>query len=392
MAERRRDIDRWLALRGLPNLAASRDPWPRANRAATAPLALWAVLCALVAVGDQLYGNEREVLVASVVIIGSVASWPIRSGVGRIRRLPHVDALLVAGAVLGPTALAAALGDPWFGAAAMTFAASASFIGLVYGAYAVGIAPPVRWVARRAAGQARSVVAAVARTWGGPAFAIVLGLVTMASTWRVAAGLSVLELSALLVLGGFGWSAFGLGQSAISLRHARRFDDDREIALWAGHWSSTGQDGVAPASAHLSLDRWARANALAVLVLTALVPVLVVGVIAALFTIVVGLVAVEPSSASTWLGQDLRIVATAPLGGTQLALSRELLVLAAIVGSVHAAALSVCGAVSSRWRARLFGAASADVRTALAVRAVELAASAAADAPAQEPSAVSTPA
>lgn len=375
MAERRREIDRWLARRGLPNLASARDPWPRAARAVAAPLALWAVLCALVAVGDQLYGNEREVLVASAVIIGSVASWPVRTGLARTRSgRNRIDEVMVVAVIAGPTALAAALGDPWPVAAAGTFVAASAFVGLVFGAYAVGAAPASTWLVRRLAGQARRLVVAVARTWGGPALALVLGLVSIGPTWAIASGVSGLELAVFMTLGVAGWSSFALGQAATEMRRAGSFADSQEVSLWAGRWSAaTPGDAVATPVRPATLDGWAKANALWVIVASALVPVLTVGLLAASFTMVVGAVAVEPTAAETWLGQPLQIVTTVRLGGAELAVSRELLVLALLVGSAHAAVLSVCAAVSRRWRSRLFGALTADLRTALAVRATQLA-------------------
>jgi hypothetical protein len=201
---------------------------------------------------------------------------------------------------------------------------------------------------------------------------VVLGLVTIGPTWSVAAGVSGLELAVFLGLGVAGWSSFALGQAATELRRAGSFADAEEITLWAGAWCSSAAEHRIPASRPLTLDRWAKANALWVVVVSALVPVLAVGLLSATFAMVVGAVAVEPTSAEGWLGQPLQIVTTVRLGGAELAVSRELLVLGLLVGSAHAAVLSLSAAVSKRWRARLFGSLSADLRAALAVRAVEL--------------------
>ena len=244
---------------------------------------------------------------------------------------------------------------------------------LLLGAYlTVGFAlvPILRWGARRLIRDMRDVLGLFAR-----ALPLLLIFVTFlfitAEVWQMAGTIEFVRLVALIGLFALVAAAFLISRLPLELSDLATFDrPERVIELVQG----TPAAGLGVTSGSLQMDaplRPAQWTNVGLVVLVALVQrVLFVSTLVGVFFLVFGVIAMDPSTISSWTQSDPRVLLD--LGWLGTALTAELLQVATFMASFSGFYFTISVLTNHAYRDEFFEDVVGDVRHAFAVRAVYL--------------------
>jgi hypothetical protein len=374
--ELQRDIERWFARRGVPQLIEGYSSESSMDRRAAPLISLWLIG------GTVLYWGTRPDWSIPMNLAGSAATigwmalvWVVVSWLrGRPARLrPSTfdlqDILTIA---FLPAVPAAVIEGAW-GEAIPAFVGALTGVGIIYVIIAFGLIEIGAWALERLWLEVTHIVELLARTL--PVLLIlVVFLLFAAELWEAAHAMSWVELALVLVLLLFVAALLVI----ISFRgelHAieARTDDDGVLA-------DASDTPAAPLTAVIDdvvpmppLSRLERSNVSLLVAVPQLLQAGAVGLVVMGFLVVFALIAIPASVQATWIGAPTRDLVTFVLLDESRSLSEEMVVVSAILGGIVGLYFSGIGITDARYRAEGFDREVAFVRRILAARALYLA-------------------
>jgi hypothetical protein len=374
--ELQRDIERWFARRGVPQLIEGYSSESSMDRRAAPLISLWLIG------GTVLYWGTRPDWSIPMNLAGSAATigwmalvWVVVSWLrGRPARLrPSTfdlqDILTIA---FLPAVPAAVIEGAW-GEAIPAFVGALTGVGIIYVIIAFGLIEIGAWALERLWLEVTHIVELLARTL--PVLLIlVVFLLFAAELWEAAHAMSWVELALVLVLLLFVAALLVI----ISFRgelHAieARTDDDGVLA-------DASDTPAAPLTAVIddvvpmpTLSRLERSNVSLLVAVPQLLQAGAVGLVVMGFLVVFALIAIPASVQATWIGAPTRDLVTFVLLDESRSLSEEMVVVSAILGGIVGLYFSGIGITDARYRAEGFDREVAFVRRILAARALYLA-------------------
>ena len=374
--ELRRDIERWFARRGVPQLIEGYSS-ERAMDSRAAPLiSLWLIVGTI-----RDWGTRPDWPVAwNVVGIAATIAWMavVWAIVSRLRHRPAAlrpstfDMLDIATIGFLP-ALPAALIDQNAPEAITATLGALTGIGVIYIVIGFGLIEIAIWAFERLWLQLVHLVELVARTL--PLLVIlVVFLLFGAEIWQVAHAMSVGELALVL--------AFLLLMASMFVVTAFRREFSRlgEELHREAILQSASVTPVAPlvAVASPALDglprlSWLhRSNLTLLVVVPQLLQVAAVALIVMAFLVVFAVLAIPGDVQAGWIGALPRVVVEFPLAGEPRTISTELLVVSAVLGGIVGLYFSGLAISDPTYRSEQFDRDVDGVRELLAARAVYL--------------------
>ena len=374
--ELRRDIERWFARRGVPQLIEGYSS-ERAMDSRAAPLiSLWLVVGTVKDWGTRPDWPMAWNVFGIAATIGWMAvAWTIFSRLRhrRVRlRLTTLDMFDIGAIALLPALPAALIDQNAYEAITATLGAL-SGIGAVYLVIGFGLIEIGRWAFERLWLQLVHLVELVARTL--PLLVIlVVFLLFGAEIWQVAHAMNVSELALvllflLLMAALFGVTAFRreLGQIQSEL------DRERILAGAANTPVASLAAGVSPALVGAPSLSWLpRSNLTLLVVVPQLLQVAAVGLIVSAFLVVFAVLAIPGDVQALWIGAAPRVVVEFPLVNEVRTISAELLIVSAVLGGIVGLYFSGLAISDPTYRSEQFDRDVAGVRELLAARAVYL--------------------
>jgi len=374
--ELRRDIERWFARRGVPQLIEGYSS-ERAMDSRAAPLiSLWLVVGTVKDWGTRPDWPMAWNVFGIAATIGWMAvAWTIFSRLRhrRVRLRPTTLDMFDIGAIALLPALPAALVDQNAYEAITATLGALSGIGAVYLVIGFGLIEIGRWAFERLWLQLVHLVELVARTL--PLLVIlVVFLLFGAEIWQVAHAMNVSELALvllflLLMAALFGVTAFRreLGQIQSEL------DRERILAGAAKTPAASLAAGVSPALVGAPSLSWLpRSNLTLLVVVPQLLQVAAVGLIVSAFLVVFAVLAIPGNVQALWIGAAPRVVVEFPLANEVRTISAELLIVSAVLGGIVGLYFSGLAISDPTYRSEQFDRDVAGVRELLAARAVYL--------------------
>ncbi len=374
--ELRRDIERWFARRGVPQLIEGYSS-ERAMDSRAAPLiSLWLVVGTVKDWGTRPEWPMAWNVFGIAATIGWMAvAWTIFSRLRhrRVRLRPTTLDMFDIGAIALLPALPAALVDQNAYEAITATLGALSGIGAVYLVIGFGLIEIGRWAFERLWLQLVHLVELVARTL--PLLVIlVVFLLFGAEIWQVAHAMNVSELALvllflLLMAALFGVTAFRreLGQIQSEL------DRERILAGAAKTPAASLAAGVSSALVGAPPLSWLpRSNLTLLVVVPQLLQVAAVGLIVSAFLVVFAVLAIPGDVQALWIGAAPRVVVEFPLANEVRTISAELLIVSAVLGGIVGLYFSGLAISDPTYRSEQFDRDVAGVRELLAARAVYL--------------------
>ncbi|HYF45108.1 MAG TPA: hypothetical protein VD926_02785 [Acidimicrobiales bacterium] len=375
-ADLTRRTERWFVKRGLPHFideySATTDVWTRAAPFLT--LVFFAELA--FSLDEEREGLEELLPVLGGLGIFLVAITAVNLFRGRspLQRPEKVGTPELAMFVLVPPLLPAIFShdhatDP-LGAVALNL----TILLLVYVVTSYALVPMTRWALGQMFRQLADVADLMVRSL--PLlllFATFLFLNT--EIWQVAADLEAPFL--LLVVGMFllAGTAFLVIRQRQEVERVGRFDS------WGDVLDGCGQapvcelpvDGLSEPPAPPRLGKRARLNVALVLVFTQGVQIVIVGLVIGLFYVAFGLVAVRETTMLSWVGGKLDTIGEVELFGHPVVLTWDLIRVAGLVAAFSALQFTFSALTDEQYRREFFDGIMAEMREALAARALYLA-------------------
>jgi hypothetical protein len=374
--ELQRDIERWFARRGVPQLIEGYSSESSMDRRAAPLISLWLIG------GTVLYWGTRPDWSIPMNLAGSAATigwmalvWVVVSWLrGRPARLrpSTFDLLDILTIAFLPAVPAAVIEGAW-GEAIPAFVGALTGVGIIYVIIAFGLIEIGAWALERLWLEVTHIVELLARTL--PVLLIlVVFLLFAAELWEAAHAMSWVELALVLVLLLFVAALLVI----ISFRgelHAieARTDDDGVLA-------DASDTPAAPLTAVIDdvvpmppLSRLERSNVSLLVAVPQLLQAGAVGLVVMGFLVVFALIAIPASVQATWIGAPTRDLVTFVLLDESRSLSEEMVVVSAILGGIVGLYFSGIGITDARYRAEGFDREVAFVRRILAARALYLA-------------------
>jgi hypothetical protein len=374
--ELRRDIERWFARKGVPQLIEGYSSESSMDRRAAPLISLWLIG------GTILYWGTRPDWSIPMNIAGVAATigwmaimWVVVSRVrgrpARIRpsRFDLADILTIAFLPVVPAALIDADG----GEAIRAFLGALTGVGIIYAIIAFGVIEIGAWALERLWLEVTHIVELLASTL--PVLLIlVVFLLFAAEMWEAAHAMSWVEL--VLVLGLLLFVAVLL--VVITFRREllaieSRTDDDGVLA-------DASDTPAAPLIAESDGDvvpmprlTWLqRSNVTLLVAIPQLLQAAAVGVVVMAFLVVFALIAIPASVQATWIGGPPRDIVTFVMLDEQRSLSEEVVIVSAILGGIVGLYFSGLGITDARYRSEGFDREVASIRQVLAARALYL--------------------
>lgn len=361
-------VDAWFVRRGLPHFipgySASRDVLTRA-----APLlaVVFLLECVLAFEAGWTWWANALATIAGVGV--SVAAW---AAVNRIRRRPA----LARPARVGAPELAAFVLVPGLTRMVLhgsnpltTIAANVGVVLAVYVGTSYGVVPIARWATERFVAQAADLIGLVAR-----ALPLLLIFVTFffltGEVWQLVGGLygpSYWMTLGLFALVGF---AFMFLRVPAELALLQRFESWNEIRAQLADTPLADATfvGIDPPVVPPPSNR-ERYNAMLVLVFSQAVQTIAVVAVMAAFLTVFGIVAIQESTIQNYILREPNLVAEWTLLGDRQ-VSEELLRVVGFLSSFSGLYFTVVGLTDKLYRDEFVERVLAEIRQALAVRAV----------------------
>ena len=372
--ELRRDVERWFARRGVPQLIEGFSSESAMDRRAAPLISLWLIL------GTVLWWGTRPdwPLLANLAgIVGTIGwmslVWIVvsqlrhRSFWVRPSRFDLLDILTIAFLPVVPAALI----DADLGEAIQSFLGALTGVGAIYVITGFGLFEIGMWAVTRLWDQVTHIVELLARTL--PVLLIlVVFLLFAAEMWEAAGALSWAELGLVLVL----LLVVATLLVVITFRRELRWIETR-----------TDVDGVLSDAADTPaerlplgapsallpaprLSRLERSNVTLLVAVPQLLQAIAVGAVVMAFLVIFALIAIPLSVQATWIGAPPRELIEFVVLDEQRMLSEELLLVCGLLGGIVGLYFAGLGITDASYRAEGFDQEVAGVREILAVRAL----------------------
>ena len=374
--DRRRQIERWFAARGVPQLIEGFSTEQRMDARALPFILLWLVAGTLL-----IWGRRPQANVAEQVLVAFVALAATLAVIGSIllvrRHLPfradaRLDLLDIAVIGLVPGVASGVVSGNW-----TTVPGVVGYVllgvGVIYLVIGFGLAEIGWWALGHLRAQLGEISTLVARTL--PVLLILVVFLLFASElWQAAHTLGGADLAAIIAL-------LLLVATVLVVTRAREeiaaLEADRTGEVVADRLVGTPAESLAaivreaPAARRL---RWLQRTNLAFLMLISqLVQSLFVGLLVMLFLVALGLLAIPASVQETWVGEPVRTVIGFELFGEPRMLSSELLQTAGLLGGMCALYFTGLAMTDAAFRAEFHARVVGDVEQIMAVHAAYLA-------------------
>jgi hypothetical protein len=374
-------VERWFLRRGLPHFiddySAREDIFTR-----MVPFVgvLFAVEVVLAVFGDRFTGVQQALAVLGAVAI-LVGSWVLanlvrgRRALGLPERVGPVEAALF---VIVPPVVASLFGSHRAVEVPLLAAGNVLVLAVAYPITSYGIVPMTRWVLSQIETQLRHMSLLMVRTL--PLLLIFSAFLFLnAEVWQVANDFAwpffAAVLAGIVALG----SVFLALSQQTDIEDISRFDDWEQVcALCDGSpLAGFAPDRFLGSPDPPALSRRARRNVHLVMFVSQSIQVLLVAAVTFTFYVLFGLLTVREETVSQWIADgelpaadrylDLRV------GGHELVLSRQLLVVAAFIAGFAALQFLVQLVTDATYRERFAKDMATEARQVLAVRAAYLA-------------------
>jgi hypothetical protein len=378
--DRRREIERWFAARGVPQLIEGYSTEQRMDARAVPYIVAWLVIGTLLIWGRRPQaGPGTQILVSLaalaviLVILGLVLLLRRHPPFRANTRLDLLDIALIG---LVPSVVAAVVrGQP---IAFLDVLGVAGFVllgvGLIYIVFGFGLLEIGWWALGHLRAQLTQISTLVARTL--PVLLILVVFLLFASElWQAAHTLGGADLVAIIVL-------LLLVASLLVVTRARdeigRLEEtertgDAVAARLAGTPAET-LAGVMLAAPPPRRLRWQeRVNVVFLMLVSQLVQSLFVGLLVTLFLVALGVLAIPASVQEQWVSAPVRTLLGFELLGEPRLVSTELLVTAGLLGGVCALYFTGLAMTDAAYRAEFHARVVADVEEIMAVHAAYLA-------------------
>ena len=374
--DRRAEIERWFAARGVPQLIEGYTTEQRMDTRAVPYIAGWIVIGTVLLWGRRPALSLAEnalgmafVIGASILVLGVYLWWrgrpPFRPGVrldpldiGMIGLVPAVAAAILHGS---PTIVIGIGGSVLLG------------VGIIYLFTAFGLFELGIWATRHLRAQLSQIATLVSRTM--PVLLILVVFLLFASElWQAAHTLGGADLAAVLAL-------LLLVATILVVTGARTeigaIEAGRTWAtitpLLAGTPAAPGAQALATAEPPRRLGWRERANLVLLMLLSQLVQSLFVALLVLVFLVALGVLAIPASVQATWVGEPVRALLGFELLGEPRLVSVELLITAGLLGGVSALYFTGLALTDAAFRAEFHASVVADVEQIMAVHAAYLA-------------------
>jgi hypothetical protein len=372
------EVERWFIHRGTPHFiddySATRDVFTRALPALT--------LVFLFELAGALNADWRwwqNVLAAGGGLLLLIGTWIVANrarGMPALQRPARVGRTELTIFVLAPALVPLVFGGQ-IRQAVLVAAANLVLLGTIYLVTSWALVPLTRWATGAMLRQVGAVFGLLVRAL--PMLLLVdTFLFVNPDVWQAAAALEGPFLAATVVLFlllGSGFLFTRLPHEIDALATFRAEEDLRELcagtpgAPWAAR---AGEAALRP----WPLGRRQRGNVALVVVVSEAIQVVLVALVIGLFFVVFGLIVIRPPVLAQWVGNGVPIrdpLLTVELGGHTVLLTAELLRVAGFLAAFSGFYFTVYVITDATYRREFFEEVIADVRQALAVRAVYLA-------------------
>jgi hypothetical protein len=376
--DRRGEIERWFASRGVPQLIEGYTTEQRMDVRAVPYIAGWIVVGTVLlwarrpdrSVADNALGMAF-VIGASFVGLGLYLWWrgrpPFRTGV-------RLDVLDIAMIGLVPAAAASILhGSPSYVigiGGSVLLGVGIIYLFTAFGAFELGI-----WALRHLRAQLSQIATLVSRTL--PVLLILVVFLLFASElWQAAhtlAGADLAAVLALLLLVATILVVTGARTEIGAIEEGRSWQTIAPLLDGTPAASLSGEVGAGEAPRRLGWRE--RANLVLLMLLSQLVQSLFVAVLVALFLVALGVLAIPASVQETWVGEPVRHVVAFELFDEERLVSIELLITAGLLGGVSALYFTGLALTDAAFRAEFHASVVGDVEQIMAVHAAYVASS-----------------
>lgn len=374
--DRRGEIERWFASRGVPQLIEGYTTEQRMDARAVPYIAAWIVLGSVLlwarrpglSLQENAFGMAL-VIGVSFVVLGLYLWWRRRPPFRRGTRLEPADIGMIG---LVPGAAAAFL----HGSATSVISVGGSVllgVAIIYLFTAFGLFELGIWALRHLRAQLAQIATLVSRTM--PILLILVVFLLFASElWQAAHTLGSADLGAVLAL-------LLLVATVLLVTSARteigaiesRLTPETVGPLLEGTPAVT-LSAAATTDAPRSLSWRERANLVLLMWLSQVVQSLFVAILVLGFLVALGVLAIPASVQETWVGEAVRPVLAFELFDEARLVSVELLITAGLLGGVSALYFTGLALTDASFRAEFHARVVADVEQIMAVHAAYVAA------------------
>jgi hypothetical protein len=378
--DRRREIERWFAARGVPQLIEGYSTEQRMDARAVPYIVAWLVIGTLLIWGRRPQAGRGAQILVSLAALAVILV--VLGLVLLLRRHPpfrantRLDLLDIAIIGLVPSVVAAVVRRQPI--AFLDVLGVAGFVllgvGLIYIVIGFGLLEIGWWALGHLRAQLTQISTLVARTL--PVLLILVVFLLFASElWQAAHTLGSADLVAIIVL-------LLLVASLLVVTRARdeigRLEEtertgDAVAARLAGTPAETLAGAMLAAPPPRRLRWQERVNVVFLMLVSQLVQSLFVGLLVTLFLVALGVLAIPASVQEQWVGGPVRTLLGFELLGEPRLVSTELLVTAGLLGGVCALYFTGLALTDAAYRAEFHARVVADVEEIMAVHAAYLA-------------------
>lgn len=374
--DRRREIERWFAARGVPQLIEGFSTEQRMDARALPFILVWLVAGTLL-----VWGRRADADVAEQVLVGVVALAATLAVIGAVllvrRHLPfradaRLDLIDIAVIGLVPGLASGAVSGRW-----ATVPGVIGYVllgvGIVYLVIGFGLAEIGWWALGHLRAQLGQISTLVSRTL--PVLLILVVFLLFASElWQAAHTLGGADLLAIIAL-------LLLVATVLVVTRARdeiaALEADRTGEAVAGRLGGTPAEslaGTVRAAPPPRPLRWLeRTNLTFLMLVSQLAQSLFVGLLMTLFLVALGVLAIPASVQEQWVGDAVRSVVGFELLGEQRLVSAELLMTAGLLGGMCALYFTGLALTDAAYKAEFHARVVGDIEEIIAVHAAYLA-------------------
>lgn len=388
-ADLRRQTERWFIRKGLPHFIEGYQATTGVMTRMIPALVALFFLETNLAFGDRFSGwAQAAVWCGSAGILAAGAAAANRLRGRRLFQRPDRVGFVELGVFFAlPPVVVAVFGTSPARDALATFVLNVVAVPVIYLITSYGIVPMLRWAAVFMARQIRQMVQLLARSLP---LLLLFSLVIFlnAEMWQLAhdflpvyygivvgmvLALSFVFLAIRIPFEVRSLAGFSSWQEVVDCCGATdappASHPDLLTAAGESRATAEGAGGMVPLPA--PLDRSARTNVAMLLFVSAMVRMLLVGLVVGAFFVILGLFTVRADTILQWTTQtELVPLATWQLFGGEMVLTWELLASAGVIATVSALQFAVASLNDTTYREQFFNDVAAEIRSVLAVRAV----------------------
>jgi hypothetical protein len=365
------DIEAWLLQRGAPHFIegyrATTNVW---TRAFPMLILLWVVGLGLeIGLVDDVRGVALLGAIGAVVML-----WVLTNRVRRRKAFALPDSIgsLELGLFAFTPGVLSYILDNDFRRAAISVATGVALLAILYFVTSYGLVSVTRYVLRNFGEQARLIGKLSSRAI--PLLLLItVSIFIGAESWQLSsqlAGASQVATVGLFVLVG---GLFLLTRVPGEVALVEQFHTWTDVRLATEN--TPAQQVVLPEQGDPQeplRNRGQRTNLVVMALATQAVQITLVAATVYAFFVLLGVVAIQPKTASAWLGFPPHVLASVTWGSSTFALTTELLRVAGFLSSFAGLAFTVYLVTDSTYREEFASDVSAELRTVLAVRVAYL--------------------